>query len=140
VFTNTDPPPKSERHVTFQTRFFWAWYEFTVVPKMPFWPEVIRIVTKYGPVAIAMPYIGYARRAFRNEHALVPIIFYHFVRHSESDNGSPANDFFNDRPHVRKPWSVSICRETRTADHGIKFSLRSGLHLSKGYHRKHPPH
>jgi hypothetical protein len=75
MFAYTDPPPESERHMTFLIRFFGAWQEFTIVAKMPFWLELIGIVTEYGPVVIAVPYIGYACRAFWNEHALIPVIF-----------------------------------------------------------------
>ena len=61
--------------MTFLIRFFRAWYEFTIVTKVPFWPKFIGIVSKYRPVVIALPYIGYVRRAFWNEHALVLVVF-----------------------------------------------------------------
>jgi hypothetical protein len=127
--------------MTFSICFLEAcWQEFTIVAEMPFWLELIGIVTEYAPIAIAMPYVGYACRAFWNKHAIVPVIFCRYVRQSESDSRSPAKNFFDNCAHVGKPWSVSICRKTLTTDHGIKFDLCSTLSLREGYHRKCPPH
>ena len=126
--------------MAFPIRFFWAWQQFTIVAKVPFRLKLIDIVTEYGPVVITMPYIGYACRAFWNEHALIPVIFCRSVRQTESDSGSPAKNFSDDCAHLRKAWSVGICRETRTTDHAIKLSLCSALYLGEGYHCKCPPH
>jgi hypothetical protein len=52
-------------------RFFRARQELAVVPKMPLWLEVIRVVTEYGPVVVALPYVGRTCRAFWNKHTLV---------------------------------------------------------------------
>ena len=121
--SDTDPPTESERHMAFPIRFFWAWQQFTIVARVPFRLKLIDIVTEYGPVVITMPYIGYACRAFWNEHALIPVIFCRSVRQTESDSGSPAKNVSDDCAHLRKAWSVGICRETRTTDHAIKLSL-----------------
>jgi hypothetical protein len=126
--------------MAFLIRLFGAGQQFTIVAKVPFRLELIGIVTEYRSVMIAMPRIGYACRAFRNEHALIPAIFCRFVRDPERESGSPAKNLSDDCPQVRKTWCVSKCRETCTADDGIKFILRSALHLREGYHRSCPPH
>jgi hypothetical protein len=139
MFAHTDPPPESKRHMTFLVRFFGAWQQFTILAKMSFWPELIDTVTEYCPVTIAMPYVGYAYRAFWNEHALVPVVFFRCVRDSDRESGPPAKNFSDNCPHVRKARSVGKCRETRTADDGIKFGLRLVLYLGEGHHRNRPP-
>ena len=105
---------------------------------MPFRSEVT--VTEYCPVMVSMPYVGHTRHTFWNEHAVIPVVFCRLVRQSAFGRRSPAEDFFDDGAHVRKPWSICECRETRTADHDIKFGLRSALHFRERHHRERPPH
>src|SRR6266403_2539652 len=106
---------------------------------MPFWSEFIRIVTEYGFIVVALPYVPYARRTLWNEHALIPVILCCLVRYSVLDGGSPAQHFFDDGAHVRKLWSVSESGETCTAAHSINFCLCSALYFREGHHCKRPP-
>jgi hypothetical protein len=108
--------------------------------EVPFWSEAVGIVTEYGPVVVAMPYIGHARRAFWDKHALVPVIFCCLVRQSAFDGRPPTKHLFDSGAHIRKLWGVCERRETRTADHDINFGLRSVLHFGESHHRKCPPH
>src|SRR6266851_2719964 len=106
---------------------------------MPFWPELIGVVTEYSTVVIALPYVGKTCCAFRDEHAFIPVIFRRFMRHSEWYSGSPTKNLLDDCTHVGKVWSVGKRRETRATDHRIEFGLRPPLHFGEGYHRKCPP-
>src|SRR6267154_334524 len=81
--------------------------------------EFVGIITEY--------------RTSWNEHAVIPVVFCRLVRQSAFGGRSSAEDFrvFDDGAHVRKLWSTCECRESYTADHGIKFGLRSALHFGE---------
>jgi hypothetical protein len=64
VFSHTDTPPESKRHMAFLIRFLGAGQQFTIVAKVPFRLELIGVVTEYCPVMVAMPQIRYACGAF----------------------------------------------------------------------------
>jgi hypothetical protein len=57
VFAHAYTPPKSERGMTLLICFNRPWQQFATVVEMPLWPELIGIVTEYGTIVIALPYI-----------------------------------------------------------------------------------
>ena len=69
--------------MAFLLGFHRVWYEFAHVIEVSFYLKLVRVVAEYGTVVIALSYIGKTRRAFRNEHSLVPVIFGSFMGQSE---------------------------------------------------------
>jgi len=75
VLAYADPPPKPERDMPHLNTFHGAGQQVSAFVEVSLWPELICVFTEYGPVVVAVPDVAHAYCAFRNEHALVPVVF-----------------------------------------------------------------
>ena len=139
LLSHANTPPKPIRDMTLLIRLRRAGQRFSVLVEVSLRSELVSVVAEYGTVVVAVPYVGYAHGALRDERALVPVVFARGVGHAERYGGTPAKDFFEDCADVWEARCVGEGWETVTADYGVQFDLRSALHLWKGYHSERPP-
>jgi hypothetical protein len=89
---HTDSATKAKREVALFFCVWWTWSNVPIGIEMPRGVEVCRIFPVDIRVAVQLPNVGDADRAFRDEHSFVPIVLSGSVCHPKQIRSAPLRE------------------------------------------------